>query len=132
MSLKPLMRGLNQTFFTESVDWIRDNPRATIHDVPDHLMRIWTFEVDEPRAPIGFHLSVFSFGYFQRQFLKGGLIPGQKMRVSSDKLFELYEMWQMKLGLAAVHRQTDMRIGALELFDFPRDERIEVCRFVQN
>lgn len=122
------MRELNQALFTESVDWIRDNPRATIHDVPDHLVRVWVFELDEPQAPIGFHLSVFSFGYFQRQLLKDGMVPGQMLKVSSEKLFELYEIWQMKLGLAAIHRQTDFKIGPLELFDFPRDERIQVSR----
>ena len=122
------MRRSRQVLFAESAEWIRANPLATIHDVPDRLVQTWCCDVEDERVPTGFYLSVFTFGYCLRQLLDSGTAPNQKITVTASKMIELFQVWQLKLGLAEVHRKTDLKVGPVALFDFPKDEAIEYWR----
>ncbi len=122
------MRRSHQALFTESADWIRGNPFATTHDVPDQLVKTWVCELEDAAAPTGFHLSIFTFGYCQRQLLASGVGSNHKLTVEAEKLIELFQMWQLKLGLIEVHRKTDLRVAPMALFDFPQDEAIQYWR----
>jgi len=124
--------GSHQALFSESAAWIRSNPFATTHDVPERLAQTWVCELEDPTAPTGFHLSIFTFGYCQRQLLESGVAPGQKLSVPAEKLIDLFQMWQLKLGLVEVHRKTDLRVGPMALFGFPENESIEYWRIAAN
>ena len=126
------MRRSHQTIFAESAEWIQGNPFATTHDVPDRLVQTWVCDLEDVTAPTGFHLSIFTFGYCQRQLLVSGVAPNHKMTVGAEKLIELFQMWQLKLGLVEVHRKTDLKVGPMPLFDFPQDEAIEYWRAAAN
>jgi hypothetical protein len=119
------MSRTHELMFEESAEWIRSNPFATIHDVPDQLIGMWTCDSGDATAPAGFQMSIFTFGYCQRRLL-GECVPrDQKIIVPATELIELFQIWQLKLGLLEVHRRTELRVGALALFDFPLDEAIE-------
>lgn len=122
------MRPSHKALFAESADWIRSHPLATIHDVPDRLVATWVCDLEDTTAPTGFHLSVFTFGYCQRQLLVTDTPSNKKLSVSADTMLSLFQMWQLKLGLIEVHRKTDLQIGAMALFDFPQGETIEYWR----
>jgi len=92
--------------------------------VPDELLQTWSYDHDDDLEPSSFYLSIFTFGYCQKQLGKAGSIPGRKLSVSSNELVDLFTMWQLKLGLINLHRKTDVRIETLSLFDFPENESI--------
>lgn len=117
-----------KALFAESADWIRTHPRATIHDVPDRLVTTWVCDLEDTSAPMGFHLSIFTFGYCQRQLLVSDVPANIKMSVAAETMLSLFQMWQLKLGLIEVHRKTELRVGPLALFDFPQGETIEYWR----
>jgi hypothetical protein len=122
------MRRSHQAIFAESAEWIRGNPLATTHDVPDRLVENWVCDLKDATAPTGFHLSIFALGYCQRQLVINEVGPDRRLRVEAEKLIEMFQMWQLKLGLIEVHRKTNLRVGPMALFDFPRDEEIEYWR----
>lgn len=126
------MRPSHKALFAESAEWIRSHPHATIHDVPDQLISSWACDLEDTTAPTGFHMSVFTFGYCQRQLLTRGVPANQRMSVDVLTVIELFQMWQLKLGLAEVHRRTEVRIGPMALFDFPQGESIEYWRTVAS
>ena len=66
-------KAAQQALFQESATWIRANPDAMLHDVPDRLVQCWVCELEDSSAPMGFHLSIFTFGYCQRQLLVTGV-----------------------------------------------------------
>lgn len=99
-----------------------------LHDVPDRLVKCWVCDLDDVSAPMGFHLSIFTFGYCQRQLLVTDAPANKKMSVAADTVLSLFQMWQLKLGLIEVHRKTEVRIGQMPLFDFPQGETIEYWR----
>lgn len=112
----------NDPALNESLEWIRRNPRATNQDVPSDLRDRWMYESGEEPDASGFQLAVFTFGYCQRQ-LEGK--NGQKFKIAATKLLELFQMWQIKLGLAEVNEKTDLKSAPLVLNDFPDGEKIE-------
>ncbi len=112
----------------DSCGWIRRNWNAKNLDVPPALVEVWIYEPDEDLAPSGFHLGVFMFGYLQYQLVSTNSEPGQVMSVSSERAFELFQAWQMKLAMAEVNRLTDVRVAPMPLFDFPADEQIKYWR----
>jgi hypothetical protein len=125
-----VIRASKQALFDESAMWIRSNPHAMLHDVPDRLVQCWVCDLEDASAPTGFHLSIFTFGYCQRQLLVTAAPANMKMSVPADTVLSLFQMWQLKLGLIEVHRKTELRIGPLALFDFPQGETIEYWRTV--
>jgi len=112
----------NELTLKESLEWIRHNPRATNQDIPSDLRGRWMFESDEEPGDSGLHLAVFTFGYCQRQ-LEGK--NGLKLKIAATELLELFQMWQMKLGLAEVNEKTDLKSAPVALFNFPTGEKIE-------
>lgn len=132
MKISAVPLSSHEVIFAESAAWIRENPFATTHDVPERLAHNWVCEIEDPTTPTGFHLSIFTLGYCQRQLLESGVAPGHKLSVPADKLIELFHFWQLKLGLVEVHRKTDLRVGPLALFGFPENEAIEYWRTAVN
>jgi hypothetical protein len=122
------MRPSHNALFAESADWIRNHPFATTHDVPDRLVATWICDLEDTTAPMGFHLSIFTFGYCQRQLLETAAPSNKKLSVPADAMLNMFQTWQLKLSLIEVHRKTDLQIGAVALFDFPQDETIEYWR----
>jgi hypothetical protein len=108
-----------------SLAWIRKHPDATNLDVPDELVSAWIFEDDEPEPkPSGFYFAVFTFGFLQRSIFSSSLPVAQPRSVPVSVVFENFGMWQMKLGLAEIHRKTELQIGPMSLFAFPEGEQI--------
>jgi hypothetical protein len=89
-----------------------------------HLISVvgWMFDSVEEPTTSGFQLAVFTFGYCQRR-LEGK--SGQKLKIAATQVLELFQMWQMKLGLAEVNEKTDLKSVPLALYDFPAGEKIE-------
>jgi hypothetical protein len=114
--------------FKESAEWIVSHPNAMLHDVPDRLVQRWIHELNDPSTPIGFPLSVFTFGYCQRQLDINGAPAKERYSVAMDTVLRLFQMWQLKLGLIEVHRKSNIQIGPMALFDFPSEESIEYWR----
>jgi hypothetical protein len=108
-----------------SFDWIREHPGATNLDVPTDLIDQWIFEDDdEDPKPMGFFMSVFTFGFLQQEVLADGFPPEQSRSVPVSRLLECFGVWQLKLGLAEIHRRTEMRLEPSALFAFPDGEEL--------
>lgn len=118
------MKKIESPLFAESIKWIKEHPLATTHDVPIQLIRDWSYDKESDLAPSSFYLSIFTFGYCQRQIVSSNTPAGHEFSVTSNRLLELFLIWQLKLGLMEVHRNTDLRVGALPLFDFPPNESV--------
>lgn len=110
----------------QSCAWIRDHWDARNLDVPTDLLREWTYQSEgEDLEPSGFHLAVFTFGFFQYDLISKQVPTGVQRSLSTSLIVESFHRWQMKLALAEIHRHTDMRIRPLPLFAFPEDEKID-------
>jgi hypothetical protein len=112
----------------ESLSWIREHPFATNHDVPDRLVMQWSYRADDPFEPSSFYLGIFSFGYLQRQLLESSRPVGEKHSIPADRLLELFHLWQLKLAITTVHRETDLKVSPNPLFSFPPDEELSYWR----
>lgn len=106
-----------------STAWIRAHPNAKLHDVPDHLLEAWISE--DPYAPEGFHVRIFSLGYFQEQLIRSN---GREVEVTTVAMIEQFKIWQLKLGLLLQDRQTDQKIYPMSLFESPKGETIKLWR----
>jgi hypothetical protein len=109
----------------KSLMWIRANLNATNLDVPTELIREWIFEDnDDDPKPGGFFFAVFTFGYMQSD-LHTGPSPGSEPRsVPLSLLLELFNVWQLKLSLAEIHRRTPICVDPMPLFRFPKGEEV--------
>ena len=117
----------------QSCDWIRDHLNAANQDVPSDLVQKWIYESDnEETKPSGYYLGVFAFGYFQHQLISLSVPFGEKVSVSSSKLLELFQKWQLKLAMVELNRLTDLRIQPMPLFSFPDGEQVEYWRDVKT
>ena len=114
--------------FDRSVSWIRKNPAATTHDVPEELLESWSYDEENDEEPSSSHLSIFMFGYCQHQLRKTGDTLGGQLSVGANEIIRLFMLWQLKLGLIEIHRKTDVKVAALPLFDFPENEVIRYWR----
>lgn len=120
------MRKKHRKLLDRSFAWIRTNLHATNLDVPEEFVAEWMFEdedEDVPR-PAGFFFSVFAFGYMQYEVVTKGGPAGEPRSVPMNRLVQTFELWQMKLALAAIHRKTPIAISPLPLFGFPDDEEV--------
>jgi hypothetical protein len=119
------MKKKRHALINQSFDWIREHPLANNLEVPNDLLERWLFEPDEedPR-PAGFYLSVFSFGYLQNEILTRQSSVGQPSSISVTRLLSFFDLWQLKLGLVELHRNTDLRVDPMPLFTFPDGEEI--------
>lgn len=116
-----------------SCAWIRDHWDAHNLDVPADLLQQWTYQSDgDDLEPSGFHLAVFTFGYFQHDLISSQVPTGAQRSFPASLIVERFNRWQMKLALAEIHRHTDMRVRPLPLFAFPEDERIDFWRAEPN
>ena len=111
--------------FEESIAWIRKNPWATIHDVPLRLLDCWSYETSDEYEPSAFYLSIFAFGYFQSQLRLLGDKASLGFEVGQEELIDLFELWQLKVGLAELHARTELKFSAMPLFDFPPNEGLQ-------
>lgn len=119
----------SRRLLTESCGWIKDHWDAKNLDVPDEFVRKWIYEPDdEELKPSGFYLGVFTFGYCQHQLVSNDVPLGKTVSVPADRIVELFQVWQLKLAMAEVHRVTDLRVRPMPLFDFPDGEEIECWR----
>jgi hypothetical protein len=118
-------RKMKKDVLKQSLAWIRNHPDATNMDVPDDLVSAWIFEDDEAEPkPAGFYFAVFTFGFLQRSIFSSSLPKSQPRSVPVSVVFENFGIWQMKLGLAEIHRKTELQIGPMSLLAFPDDEQI--------
>jgi hypothetical protein len=109
----------------QSCSWINNHPRASNLDVPDEFVARWIYEDAEDEVrPSGFYLSVFAFGYMQTELIASGSPANSQLSVPVSRLIELFHRWQMKLGLAELHRRTDLQFKPLSLFEFPEGEQV--------
>jgi hypothetical protein len=122
------MKKRSSPSFDESALWIRKNPLATTHDVPDELLKTWSYKPEDDLGPASTYLSIFTFGYCQSQIRKTGGKLGGELSVNTNELVELFVRWQLKLAMVEVHRKTDVKVAALPLFDFPEHELITYWR----
>ena len=105
----------------ESIGWIRDHPKATNHDVPAKLRDGWVYNRGEDDALPGYQLAVFTYGLCQHRLASGA---GNSFTISATEILRLFELWQMKLGLAEVNEKTDVKTKPLPLYDFPSEEQV--------
>jgi hypothetical protein len=65
---------------------------------------------------------VFAYGFMQCALADA---PGpattreNSLSISTSKLIEYFNVWQLKLGLAEMHRKTDLGVAPMPLFRFP-------------
>jgi hypothetical protein len=119
------MQKKKQEALDRSLDWIRVNPNAMNLDVPPELVAEWVYEDDEAEPkPSGFYFAVFTFGFLQRDLFTSSLPLTQPRTVPVSHVIECFGIWQMKLGLAELHRKTNLEFGPMSLFAFPDDEKI--------
>ena len=110
----------------QSLEWIRNHPFATNHDVPEELRQLWAMDED-PTGPSEGRLSIFAFGYTRRLLLSDGKPPEEPRTVSMQELLEHFKTWQLKLALCELHRLSAVRSKPLPLFAFPANEVLECC-----
>lgn len=122
VSVSGIFSGMtNDPRLDESIAWIRNHPSAANHDVPAKLRDSWVYDREEDPALPGYHLAVFTYGLCQHR-LAGG--AGNSFTISAAEILRLFELWQMKLGLAEVNEKTEVKTKPLPLYDFPSDEEI--------
>lgn len=111
---------------TESIVWISQNMTATNLDVPTHLLDEWLFiPTTTRRDPMGFLLSVFTFGHCCQGIHAGALPIDDTISISTADLMQQFTIWQFKLGLAKIQRVTDFPFRPLPLFRCSRHELVE-------
>lgn len=109
-----------------SMTWIRDNLDATNHDVPDKLLAEWLVDPEEENpGPTGFGMSVFLYGYLQREMREDDLPASARRKIGLDQLMSLYDAWQLKLSLVFIQRQTPLSSTPVPLFHFPAHEELK-------
>ena len=106
----------------ESLAWIKDHPLATTKEVPISFVKKWAYDPNSELGPSSFYLTIFTFGYCQRQILK--LPPERTVTFSVEltKMLPLFSLWQLKLGLVELKALNLLETEALALFDFPEGE----------
>jgi hypothetical protein len=124
-AVPPAVRSSESPQLDASLEWIRSNPFATNHEVPVKFLDEWICEADRDED-LQLPLAVFMFGYCQRQLVKQHPPSSAKLAVSATEISRLFDLWQMKLGLAELNRKTNMRSAPLPLFDFPDDESVNI------
>lgn len=122
----PMTKKTSRQLLEQSCAWILQHWNADNLDVPDELLEQWIYDPgeDEPEAS-GFQLAVFIFGHLQHDMISHNVPPQVKRTIALSQVVELFQKWQIKLALAAVHRRTGLRVKPLPLFAFPVGERIE-------
>lgn len=110
-------------FLNASLDWIRENPLASNQEVPPRFVVRWICN-GERDVGVELALTIFMFGYCQRQLMKQSPLSSANLTISASEVSRLFDLWQMKLGLAELNRTTDLRTRPLPLFDFPADESV--------
>ena len=95
-------------------------------DIPDDLLQEWMrSSAPGDIDPIGYQLAVFSFGYLYHDLVINKIDSDVPRSIAATKILELFNVWQVKLALAAVDRATGLRTSALPLFSFSEDEQVE-------
>jgi hypothetical protein len=112
----------NNPMLDESIAWIRNHSTATNHDIPVTLRDSWIYNRNDDSDTPGYQLAVFTYGLCTRR-LAGK--AGKEFSISASEIIHLFELWQMKLGLAEVNEKTEVKTKPLPLFDFPADEKVE-------
>jgi hypothetical protein len=119
----------SRQFLTDSCVWIREHWNAKNHEVPDDLLEAWIYPSgDEHDRACGYHLAVFIFGYMNHRMKSETISPETGHRLSMARTLELFQAWQCKLALSELHRRTDMKVSASDLFDFSENEEFKVWR----
>ncbi len=116
------MSELRNDLLEQSLAWIKDHPFATTHELPATIAQTWSYDSKSELGPSSFYLSIFTFGYCQRQISK--LPPERPVKYSVEltKLLPLFTLWQLKLGVVELKALNQLETEALELFDFPEGE----------
>jgi hypothetical protein len=111
-----------QVLLDKSLKWISEHANATNLDLPDELLNEWIFVEDqEEQNPTGFHVTVFTYGYVQKQTYEKA--SSGNISIELKQLIELFGHWQLKLALAKMHRRTEITVDPLPLFSFPNGEK---------
>jgi hypothetical protein len=125
----PMATNTSRKLLDRSCRWIRDHWNANNLDVPDEFLHQWIYnQQDENVEATGFYLAVFSFGYMQHELISKNVPDGVRRSVTSARLIELFQRWQLKLALVELHRVTHLRFLPMALFDFPADETVEAWK----
>lgn len=124
------MKRSRQELHAQSLAWIRRHPDATIHDVPLRLVQAWSYERYDDMEPSSFYLSIFIFGFCQHLLRQKG--QGGPVETSPEEIREMFELWQIKLGLAELHHKTHLKFAAMPLFAFPETELLQVWEAPPN
>jgi hypothetical protein len=118
-----MAKNTSPNLLEHSCGWIKEHWNAENLDVPDEFVRKWIYEAnDEELKPSGFYLGVFTFGYCQHQLISNDVPLGKQVNVKATRIVELFQVWQLKLAMAEIHRVTDVRVSPMPLFDFPDGE----------
>jgi hypothetical protein len=73
-------------------------------------------------------MTVFAFGFMQCALADSAdqaTTEENALSISASKLVEHFNMWQMKLGLAEMHRKTELGVAPMPLFRFPAGEQVK-------
>jgi hypothetical protein len=124
-----MRRNYQQIALDRSHAWIRSHLDGTNLDVPADLLSEWIFQDDEEGPhPKGFHMSVFAYGFMQCALADSPVpttTPENGLSISASKLIEYFNVWQLKLGLAEMHRKTEVGVAPMPLFRFPAGEQVK-------
>ena len=123
------MRKTQQMLLDRSYVWIRSHLDGTNLEVPSDLLSEWIFREDDKGShPQGFHMSVFAYGFMQCALADSPIpptTPENGLSISTSKLIEYFNVWQLKLGLAEMHRKTELGVAPMPLFRFPAGEQVK-------
>lgn len=124
-----MRRKTPQFMLERSYNWILDHLDGTNLDVPADFLSEWIFQDDDDGPlPRGFHMSVFAYGFMQCALADSpvpAMTPENGLSISTSKLIEYFNIWQLKLGLAEMHRKTELGVAPMPLFRFPPGEQVK-------
>jgi hypothetical protein len=124
-----MRRNYQQIALERSYIWIRSHLDGTTSDIPAEFLSQWLFQ-DDGKGPFpqGFHMSVFAYGFMQCALADSPVpatTPENGLSISTSKLIEYFNIWQLKLGLAEMHRKTELGVAPMPLFRFPAGEQVK-------
>lgn len=110
----------------KSFKFIDNNLDSTFDKIPDDLLELWILNEEQDSANES-EEQCDKFTYFLYAFLKYKEGQGlSRLSPDEDELFDLFNAFQVILGMAMISRSTDVQVKPIKMFDFDNYNKIQI------